>query len=239
VNTIGIIGGAGPMASCRLYQLIIEQCQQNYGCFADADFPRIIIDSYPFADMLSDTARKKNKQILVQQLQGCFDQLVKQGANVIAIACNTLHTLIADIILPPQVEFIHITDTTKAYSKKCNLSRLLILATATTITQKLYQSDGNNDSKCIVPNEHDQVVIDTIITDILSGNISQKNSLLLNAVVERYNADGVILGCTELPLLNDRYPITTSPKIKVLDTLSILATTIVDKNFYGKKNEIT
>jgi aspartate/glutamate racemase len=45
---IGIIGGAGPMASRLLYKKIIQECQQNYGCKDDADFSRNYSYQFPF-----------------------------------------------------------------------------------------------------------------------------------------------------------------------------------------------
>ena len=47
-KTIGIVGGAGPIASSFLYSTILEICQKQYKANDYSDFPEIILVSYPF-----------------------------------------------------------------------------------------------------------------------------------------------------------------------------------------------
>src|SRR5690242_12952717 len=86
--SVGIIGGAGPMAGALLFQKIVQMCQAQYGCKEDADFPEITLFSYPFLDMLRNVGFNERKK-LQEQLQECFVRFAKM--NIVAIACNTLH----------------------------------------------------------------------------------------------------------------------------------------------------
>ena len=65
--TIGIIGGAGPMAGAIVMENIIEICQKKYLCRHDYDFPKIILVSVPFAQMLKPNSleQKEDKVKLV------------------------------------------------------------------------------------------------------------------------------------------------------------------------------
>lgn len=219
MKKIGIIGGAGPMASCQLYRLLIEEFQQVYGSVNDADFPEIVIVSYPFADMLSVQSREDNRRLLINQLQACFDQLVACNVDIIAIACNTLHTLLSDIVLPA-VECIDISKVAMAYAERQELSRLLVLATSTTIGLRLYDSSS---LECLVPTAQEQRKVDQVIKAVLAGNLSAENVLCLQSIIDCYQVNGVVLGCTELPLLFDTIPSQQKKQLVVLDTLKLLA----------------
>jgi aspartate racemase len=227
MKTIGIVGGAGPMASCSLYQTIIEMCQQRYGCAADADFPKIIIINYPFADMLSLEARESNAQCLAWQLQECIDNLVAQGAGVIAIACNTLHTLLGDIVLPPTCIVVHIAQATLQSVERQGLKRVLTLATSTTVGLGLYQSTVID---CLAPAPADQALVDVVISAVLAGELRDSDSLLLQEMVSRYQVDGVILGCTELPVLVQRFPLQIGSAVMIFDTVAILASVLLEES---------
>jgi aspartate racemase len=219
---IGIIGGAGPMASCQLYQMIIEICQKKYGCKNDFDFPEIQIISYPFADMLSNVSYRENRALLASQLQYCFDLLVAQNSELIVIACNTLHTILNEVVIP-KCKFINISQVTLKESKRRGLSNVLVLATSSTIRFNLYSSIFIN---CIVPDKHDQKAVDNVIANILAGNVRLKDSQVLSDMILRYGAEGVILGCTELPLLYEKYSF-DGVFAEILDSSRILAEKLV------------
>ncbi len=214
------------MASCYFYQLLIQECQQQYNCAADSDFPLMTIINYPFADMLTAENCRNNRPILVKQLQTCIDHLAAQGASIIAIACNTLHTILPNIVIPVGIELVHIARITvnKAISLKCRSG--LILATSTTIALRLYQAQ---EFVCIYPTAKEQTIIDRIIKKILHDDIDEKDSIQLGAIISRYTVDSVILGCTELPLLHKQHPLKIAQSIAILDSSALLAACIIQK----------
>lgn len=55
-KTIGIIGGPGPLAGAMLMDRVLRVCMQQYGCYRDRDFPRILLISFPFSKMLTAEA---------------------------------------------------------------------------------------------------------------------------------------------------------------------------------------
>jgi aspartate racemase len=232
-SKIGIIGGAGPMASCKLYEKVIKICQRKYKCKNDKDFPEIHIISYPFSDMITVSDRKINQQKLFTELQECFNQFLKNDIDIIAIACNTLHTIIPESIKTTS-NFIHISDVTLEYAKYQACKKLLVLGSQTTLEFKLYSSPL---IECITPNLDDQVIINNVIENILIDNITLTDAELLKNIIISYlleqGVDGVILGCTELPLLHEIYSLEVDNlgnKIKVFDTLEILADQLVKRS---------
>lgn len=222
--SIGIIGGAGPMASCQLYQLIINKCQNTYGSVQDANFPEINIISYPFASMLTPSKATKNRTVLIKQLQNCFDRLAQQEAQIIAIACNTLHAFLDSVNIPQTCTFVHIAQATHERAQKLGVRNPLLLSTGTTATSKIYPD-------FLTPNQNDQEDIDRVITNIMGGHLDIANAQELGKIVNNYSVDGVVLGCTELPLLHAQHPIVIESCHVVLDTLDILAQELVRQSF--------
>lgn len=221
---IGIIGGAGPMASCLLYRLIINECQTQYACAKDADFPEIILISYPFADMVTAQAATENRTILVKQLQECFDRLAYEGAQIVAIACNTLHAFLDDVKIPKTCQFIHIAQATSQYAKRMGLDRLVLLSTSTTAAASIYKD-------CIIPNANDLKRVDQVIEKIHSASAGLADAQTLADVAQVYPGDGVILGCTDLPVLLAQYPHVMTSERVALDTVDILAKEVVRSSF--------
>jgi aspartate racemase len=223
---IGVIGGAGPMASCQLYKMIIEECQEKYGCKEDADFPEMVIVNYPFAKMINVEFINKNKEKLIEQLQKCFDEIFSCGGEIVGIACNTLHTLLEEIEFSRE-KFVHIVDAVFDRAKQSKVKKNLILATSTTVKSKLYASDGF--IECVYPDKQEQKLIDQIISNVLEAKIQLKDSKTLSDIINNYEVDGVVLGCTELPVLHEKFPIDFNGL--VLNTTKILAKSLVKKSF--------
>lgn len=229
---IGIIGGAGPMASCLLYQEIIRICQQEYNCRNDNDFPEIIVLNYPFSPMISVHDVTTNKAKLIKELQACFDRLAQQDVQIAIIACNTLHTLLDSIttIIP---ECMRVDETVFEYIKNNNLKTVAVFGTETTMRLGLYQ---RNDQVCSVVPIPSQQIITSTIEHILTGIITdQEMSCFRNMVGDLYKAnpfDGIVLGCTELSLLYDQLmPLAQQLQIQILDTTRLVASMVVQKSF--------
>src|SRR5262245_18866784 len=90
-NSIGIVGGAGPIAGVALLERVLLLSQTKYGCYRDADFPKVFLLSFPFSEMLVEEVNAKQ---ISQELSECLYQLRQNGAAVLAIACNTLHAFL-------------------------------------------------------------------------------------------------------------------------------------------------
>lgn len=100
---VGIIGGVGPQATQFIYGKIIELSQIKYGAKDNDDYPRILIDSVPVPDFISDTAQVPvARKMLIQSAQS----LIKAGATKLCIGSNTVHILLDDLEKATGTEFI-------------------------------------------------------------------------------------------------------------------------------------
>ena len=213
---IGIIGGAGPFAGVKFLEQIFRLCQTNYGCSKDADFPKVLLLSFPFTEMLSveiDPVQVK------KELKDCLDTLKKNGAQVCVIACNTLHAFLGEenegLILLPDI----LTQEFKDRSP-------LVLCTTTSMRYALHKA-------CSYPNPSDQARVDAIIDEILKGEEENLIVPRLTDFIEEQKENTIVLGCTELSLFASQLKV---PGKTVIDLVELAAQKIVDESFSARRS---
>ena len=235
---IGIIGGAGPMAGMLLYQKIIEICQKEHNCQHDADFPYIMLLSYPFADMLRDGITPEKRTLLASQIDECFSTFSQNGIQIIAIACNTLHLFLTPELMEKSLKFtfVHMIKEIRELLTEKNLKESLVLCSNTSANSRLHASHFT----CSYPQEVLQHKCQAMIDLVLAGKESKEavaeftlelnHELLANA--KRKMA--LVLGCTEFSVLNERFPFHAhglSDQFSIIDSNEIVARKICNQIF--------
>lgn len=225
MKKIGIIGGAGPLASALLYQAIIEVSYQR-----NSSMPEILLLNYPFVRGLSCEEGQQNSLSLLDQLRHCVDVLQRYNVDVGVLACNTLHIYLRNIChsglnersQPQSMTFVGLPALLMQEAAKQGANRLLLLATENSCRSNLY---SHPNFEIATPPPSSQNVIDGVIDRILTGQVLQSDSELLSALISEtghaLNCDGVILGCSDLPVLHSRFPIATP--LPLYDSIKIAA----------------
>jgi len=230
-NIIGVIGGMGPYASAFFYKLLIKKSTEEYGAKNNDDYPEIVIDSVPVPDFISDIDHlTAAKEILISRVKA----LNNFGCNIIAMACNTGHLLYSDLAKNSEVPFVSLIEIVCQKAKNSGMKRVGLMATETTIKMQLYHKILEEEGiKVITP---DKALIkkqeDVIRFVIANGETKKFDGVLsdmANKFVKDNDLDGVILGCTELPLVFPSYKFRN-----VIDSLDVLADHLL-KNFYGSR----
>ncbi|MFX0027212.1 MAG: aspartate/glutamate racemase family protein, partial [Candidatus Hermodarchaeota archaeon] len=103
--------------------------------------------------------------------------------------------------------------------KRENMRKLLLLGIKFTMKSTFYQEEFKAyGMKVITPLDKEQEEIDKIIFDeLVIGILNSESKQRLLEIISNYKVDGVILGCTELPLILKQ----KDTKIKLLDTIEI------------------
>jgi len=225
---IGLIGGMGPYASLYFYGLLLKKSNDLYGAKNNDNYPEIVIDSVPVPDFISDTERMDiAKKILISRIE----KLNYFGCGILAMVCNTGHLLYPELSEHSQKEFISMIDLV---AKEVNVRKIRmvgILATRTTIKSGLYKNALSKFGiTAFHPTMEMQKEHELIIRDVLAGKRSKSHTMRLSKLTRKFikenNLDGIILGCTELPLV--------FPKDKfrnVVDCLDVLSDNLL-KNYY-------
>lgn len=183
---IGVVGGAGPLAGVMLVQYLFQQAQQQYACQKDSDFPKVILLSYPFSDMLSPA---RNERQISDELQDCINALKTAGAEVICIACNTLHAYLVN-----QTGIVNLIQIIQSEIQRLNIMELTVLCTSTAKQHGVHRQYFN----CRYLDDTDQLKTDRIIDRILANSYDNAAINELNSLIDRYSNSAMVLGCTEL-----------------------------------------
>lgn len=217
---IGIIGGAGPLAGAYLLERVLILSNRRYGCYRDADYPQVLLNSFPFSEMLTP---EKDNTLLKAELSLSLNQLRAQGAEILAIACNTLHNFLdadqdrGDLINLPRV----------LGEELRSQERPLVLCTTTSRENNMHKKFF----ECSYPEPPIQIKVDEIIDRILQGAEPRQIVTNLLALIEQSTVSTVVLGCTELSLFAKELAVSSK---KVIDPLEILAKKILEKSFKNR-----
>jgi len=227
---IGVIGGMGPQASNELYRLLIEGARVEYGARANDEYPEILIDSVPVPDGFSDPSQM---EIVTRMLEDRTKRMTTYGATVITMACNTVCHYADRLSRNTHVNVISVVDEVVHIVSKRH-SRVLLLASSTSLRLRLYQSRlEQNGVSFILPESRDYTELDSIISGVLAGVdkevLIEKIGSLTERLIYNNHVEAIILGCTELPLI---FP--QKYHIPVYSSLSILAQTLL-KRYYTKE----
>ena len=180
--------------------------------------PKYFLLSFPFSEMLS---LEMDVRQLRKELSECLSQLRKNGAAVLAIACNTLHAFLdegedlTDLIHLPQILAMEIPQTEIP----------LVLCTSTSVQFGLHKQFF----PCTYPDSHTQLQIDKIIEQILKGTDQQAIIHELLKILQAHSASTIILGCTELSLFTKHLLLCNR---LIIDPLEIVANKILEKSFF-------
>lgn len=229
-HMIGIIGGMGPQASNELYRLLIEGAKQRYGARNNDDFPEILIDSVPVPDFFSDTQQMEKAAVM---LEDRTRRLTEYGASIISMACNTACLLADRLQRQTSMPFVSIVDEVVREVSKQH-TRVLLLASPTSLRLGLYQlALSQYGLSYVVPPKKYHQELEYIIRGVIEGGdrsfLMKKLVRLTENILTNEYIDGIVLGCTELPLVfpaHYRYP--------VYNSLSILAESLL-KRYYTKE----
>jgi aspartate/glutamate racemase len=205
MKKVGIIGGAGPLASSLLYESVVRNCYLNGG-----EIPEILILNFPFTRCLTKEEEATNVDCLLGELSYCIAVLEKHGVEMGLLACNTMHLFLK--MLPQSlVEFKQLPELVLEEARENNACRLLVLASQNSCRLGLYRDP---EIMMVYPSEVMQRVVDKAIDNVLSGIVSAEDSLAIGRLIQQVSTettfDGVVLGCTDLPVLHHHHPITSS-----------------------------
>lgn len=216
MKTIGVLGGMGAETSAKFYQIMNTIFQEKYNAEQDTDFAKMIIYNCPLSGFTE--VGIEDFEVVKSQLVQAVKDLEQMGADFIVIPCNTVHYFIKEMREAIEIPILSIIEET---SKKISQEKIGIICSETTSEMKLYKNDN---TEIIYPNEKQQLTLNTIIGSVIAGKQGKKETQEIIDIINSYEVNEVVLGCTELPLAIDQ----SNTDIKLLNTLQILAESAVD-----------
>lgn len=192
----------GAAASADFYMQLVRIAQKKYEAEADDDFPPIWIYNLPVTGFnetgFVDPESVKNQMI------NTIKHLAGAGSEFIVIPCNTAHYFYEEMQATVLIPILNILEITARAVKNAGFSKVGLVNSQSTKLFNLYEKVfQNNHIETVSTTEAEQIQVNKIISNVISGLQGKSDVEELKNVVNRYKQSGVqaiVLGCTELPL---------------------------------------
>jgi aspartate racemase len=219
---IGILGGISHESTIKYYEYILTK---YYAKMRDYHYPEVIIFSLDLAK-LTGFEDRGDIDGYVQYITSGVESLVSAGAEFIVMAANSPHSVFDIIQRKTEVPMISIVDVTADEAKRLGMRKLLLTGIKYTMQSPFYKDVFmKKGMEVITPSDDEQDEINRIIFDeLVIGIFKEKTRKRLLEIIKSYDEDGVILGCTELPLILNQ----EDTDIRLLNTLEIHARAALD-----------
>ncbi len=209
MKTLGVLGGMGPAATLDF----LARLQAATPATRDQDHIRVLVDINPhIPDRNTDS--EAAGPVLGEMARG----LAGAGAEVLAIACNTAHAY-ADIIRAASgLPLIDMIDIACEAARDAGARRVGVLGTPTAVDLYSARLAGLG-LEPIVPDAAQQARFMDLVYRIKAGDLGKDVRDGMTALAASMDAEALIGGCTEVPLVLDPATLT----IPLLDAGALLA----------------
>lgn len=227
---IGVIGGMGPLATVDLFGKLVDYDAAT----TDQGHVRVLVDDNTNIQDRTGAILAGN-DIPVKEITASAQLLEKAGAQVLIMGCNTAHFFYKQAAASVKIPFLSIIEETCREIRRRGFHTVGLMATVGTTNFKIYQNVMEEQGiTCLVPSEEKlQAVHRFIYEGVKAGDFAYDTAGIQAAVTELCGkgAQALILGCTELPVAFDKYPL-TSP-VPLIDPTAELAKSAL--RFVGAK----
>ncbi len=203
MKTIGLLGGMSWESTVLYYQLLNEGVRERLGGLHSA---KILLHSVDFAEIEQYQVNGQWQQA-GKKLADAALGLERSGADMVLIGTNLMHKVAPLVESPIKIPLLHIADATGSAIKSQGLEKVGLLGTRYIMEEDFYRQRllDNFDLDVIFPDSGDreyihQVIFDELCRGKFSPESRQNYLAIMNKLRDR-GAEGVILGCTEIPLL--------------------------------------
>ncbi len=203
MKIIGLLGGMSWESTLLYYQLLNEGVREQLGGLHSA---KIVMYSVDFAEIEQFQVDGEWQQA-GEQLAVAAAGLEQAGAEMILLCTNLMHKVAPQIEAKIDVPFLHIADAAGHAIKAQRLQKVGLLGTRYTMEEDFYRQRllDKYGLDVVIPEQTDRDYIHQIIfSELCLGKFtaeSRQNYLTIIDKLRRQGAEGVILGCTEIPLL--------------------------------------
>jgi aspartate racemase len=190
-------------SSIEYYRIINQITRQKLGGLHSAKSVMVSVDFAVIEELQSqDRWDEAARELIASSLQ-----IQAAGADFLLIATNTMHKVFPQVQEALDIPVVHIADATAQKIRAAGLEKVGLLGTIYTMQQDFYKGRLINQYglQVLVPDLNDQQQVNRIIFDeLVVGRIEDGSREIYRAVIQGLiglGAQGIILGCTEIPLI--------------------------------------
>lgn len=203
MKKIGLVGGTGPESTAMYYKelnSIIDAATDG------RNMPEVVIDSVNFRKAWEMVSAKQHKE-LAEYLSEKVNNLIKCGAEVVALTAATMHIVFDEIVNKTKVSLVSIPKSICGEVVERGYKKVGLLGTIFTMEQDFMKKDLSQAGiEVIVPDKaHRDLIAKRIYEELEVGIVKESTLQEFNTIIKKmrdvYGIEAVVLGCTELPLL--------------------------------------
>lgn len=226
MKTIGLLGGMSWESSLVYYKIVNEKVKEKLGGHHSCVCVMYSVDFDPIKKLQHEDNWEKLTQIMIDAAQ----KIEKGGAEMLTICTNTMHKMYDEVQTNISIPVLHIADATAEAIQSININKIALLGTRFTMEHDFYKGrlTEKHGIDVLTPAGKDMEFVHNIIyNELVLGEIKSESRETYKQIIEdlvKKGAQGVILGCTEIPLLIKQNDVS----IPVFDTTTIHAEKTVE-----------
>jgi aspartate racemase len=203
MKTIGLLGGMSWESTTEYYKIINEYIAGHLGGFHSAKIMMCSFDFHELEIQMKAEAWEKCTEILIDGAR----RVEKAGADMLLICTNTMHLMAHEVQGAIDIPLVHIVDVVAGEIKKAGLEKVGLLGTSFTMEKDFYKGRlaSRHKVEVMIPDESDRNIVHNIIfNELCAGKVIEESRAQFKRIIGKLvesGAQGVILGCTEIPLL--------------------------------------
>ncbi len=232
MKRMGLIGGVTWQSTIDYYRLINAGVNERLGGHHSAELVLASVEFQPMLDRVSAGDWDGARDILLAEA----GRLVSAGAEGLAVCANTLAKIAPDVAERAGLPLIDLIDATAGSVRAGGVDRVAFMGTGYTMRDGFYVSGlAQRGIEALLPTDAEiETIARIILEELAHGVVTDASRAEVVTIVERMirddHVDGVILGCTELPLLVNA----DDADVPLFDTTRIHAQAIIDFMLSGE-----
>jgi len=203
MKVIGLIGGMSWNSTMEYYRIINESFSRKLGGLHS---PRLVLYNLDF-DEIQRAQHEDRWDDLTSILINAGNAVKRADADFLLICTNTMHKVAEDVEGEVGLPLLHIADVIGEAVRERGMYRIGLLGTKFVMKESFYQGRLRErfSIEVLVPEEDNMDIIHHIIYDELcKGKVNASSRRICGDIIGHLvdqGAEGIVLGCTELPLL--------------------------------------
>lgn len=221
---IGILAGMGPRSTAPFVDLVVDECQIQYGAKYDDEFPKMMIYSLPtpfYIDRPID--HELMKKTIIEGLQ----KLESIGVSFIAIPCNSAHIYFEELKESINVPLLNIVEETVKNLPVVS-QKVTLFSTSSTFESTIYQKGIINSDHEFIFKDEWQAKLNNLIQNIKIDKENTQNIDIWNELIEdvkKESIENIVIACTDLNVVLGK----SHPSINIIDSSKCLTKSVVSK----------
>jgi len=203
MKTIGLIGGMSWESSAVYYRILNREIARRLGGLHSARCVMLSVDFAEIAALQEADAWDQAGRLLAADAR----RIEAAGAKLLLLCANTMHRVADAVQAAISIPLLHLADATGASVRQAGMTTVGLLGTRYTMEQDFYRGrlEERHGLRVLTPGERDRALVHRVIYEQLARGVLDDGSRtelrrMIAELADR-GAEGVILGCTELPLL--------------------------------------